>query len=375
MKILHLADLHFGIRLYEYSLLEEQSHFIRQIVELIKKEDIDVVIIAGDVYDKQTPSVEAVKLFDEFLYMLNSCETQVMIISGNHDSPLRLSFAGRLLEKGGVHISPNFDGSVKKVDIENVSFYLLPFIRPSAVKRFLEVDVRSYDGAVKAVLERIDINEDKVNILIAHQFVAGGEVCESDDITVGGIENVRTDAFDKFDYVALGHLHNPQSVGRETIRYAGTPIKYSLSEAGVKKSVTVIDVDEKGNIGISERYLPPLRDVRKIEGSYMQIMSREFYEDMNTDDYFYIVLTDTDRIYDCMNHLRTVYPNILSMRYKNSSFGDAAYSGEEVSEDVSPLEIVKGFFLSRNGYEMSGNQEEILKNEINTIWEGMDEAD
>ncbi len=376
MKILHLSDLHLGIKLYEYSLIEEQAFFLEKVAELVKNENIEYVILAGDIYDKGTPPVEAVKLLDEFLYALNTSGAEAFIISGNHDSPSRLSFAGRLLEKGGIHFSPAFDGSVKRIDRENASFFLLPFIRPSAVKRYLDTDVSSYDEAVRKVIEKMDVDEKRVNILISHQFVAGGEVCESDDVTVGGIENVRTDAFDKFDYVALGHLHNPQIVGRNTVRYAGSPLKYSLSEENVKKSVTVIEISDEGNVDVSERYIKPLRDVKKIEGRYDELMSREFYEKLHREDYFYIVLTDTDRIYDAMNRLRTVYPNILSLRYKNSSFHDVVYSDENIpSEDMSPIEIIKGFFLSRNGYEMSENQEKILGFEINNAWEAADETD
>lgn len=375
MRILHLSDLHLGIKLYEYSLMEEQKFFLDEILKLVKDEGIGMVILAGDIYDKGTPAVEAVKLFDDFLYGLSNAGSEIFIISGNHDSASRLSFAGRLLEKGGIHISPVFDGSVKRIDSGNLSIYLLPFIRPSAVRRYLEVDVNSYDEAIKAVLERTAIDAARVNILVAHQFVAGGSVCESDDVTVGGIENVRTDAFDKFDYVALGHLHNPQSVGRKSIRYAGSPMKYSLSEENVKKSVTIIDVDPDGKIDISERYIKPLRDIKKIEGSYEEIMAKGFYENLSTDDYFYVVLTDTDRIYDAMNRLRTVYPNILSLRYKNSSYNEADYPAQSGTEDMSPLEIVKGFFVSQNGYAMSESQEEILVRELTAVWEADNEAD
>ncbi len=375
MRILHLSDLHLGIKLYEYSLMEEQKFFLDEILKLVKDEGIGMVILAGDIYDKGTPAVEAVKLFDDFLYGLSNAGSEIFIISGNHDSASRLSFAGRLLEKGGIHISPVFDGSVKRIDSGNLSIYLLPFIRPSAVRRYLEVDVNSYDEAIKAVLERTAIDAARVNILVAHQFVAGGSVCESDDVTVGGIENVRTDAFDKFDYVALGHLHNPQSVGRKSIRYAGSPMKYSLSEENVKKSVTIVDVDPDGKIDISERYIKPLRDIKKIEGSYEEIMAKGFYENLSTDDYFYVVLTDTDRIYDAMNRLRTVYPNILSLRYKNSSYNEADYPAQSGTEDMSPLEIVKGFFVSQNGYAMSESQEEILVRELTAVWEADNEAD
>ena len=375
MRILHLSDLHLGIKLYEYSLMEEQKFFLDEILKLVKDEGIGMVILAGDIYDKGTPAVEAVKLFDDFLYGLSNAGSEIFIISGNHDSASRLSFAGRLLEKGGIHISPVFDGSVKRIDSGNLSIYLLPFIRPSAVRRYLDVDVNSYDEAIKAVLERTAIDAARVNILVAHQFVAGGSVCESDDVTVGGIENVRTDAFDKFDYVALGHLHNPQSVGRKSIRYAGSPMKYSLSEENVKKSVTIVDVDPDGKIDISERYIKPLRDIKKIEGSYEEIMAKGFYENLSTDDYFYVVLTDTDRIYDAMNRLRTVYPNILSLRYKNSSYNEADYPAQSGTEDMSPLEIVKGFFVSQNGYAMSESQEEILVRELTAVWEADNEAD
>ena len=375
MRILHLSDLHLGIKLYEYSLMEEQKFFLDEILKLVKDEGIGMVILAGDIYDKGTPAVEAVMLFDDFLYGLSNAGSEIFIISGNHDSASRLSFAGRLLEKGGIHISPVFDGSVKRIDSGNLSIYLLPFIRPSAVRRYLDVDVNSYDEAIKAVLERTAIDAARVNILVAHQFVAGGSVCESDDVTVGGIENVRTDAFDKFDYVALGHLHNPQSVGRKSIRYAGSPMKYSLSEENVKKSVTIVDVDPDGKIDISERYIKPLRDIKKIEGSYEEIMAKGFYENLSTDDYFYVVLTDTDRIYDAMNRLRTVYPNILSLRYKNSSYNEADYPAQSGTEDMSPLEIVKGFFVSQNGYAMSESQEEILVRELTAVWEADNEAD
>jgi len=376
MKILHLADLHIGIKLYEYSLSEEQKFFLDEVISLIERENITVCILAGDIYDKGTPPVEAVKMFDEFLVKLHSHNVTTLIISGNHDSAARLSFGEKIFTSGGIHISPSFDGNIKKVTVENINFYLLPFIRPSHVKRFYEGEINSYDSAVKTVLSGLDIDKEKVNILISHQFVAGGKECESDDINVGGIENVKTDSFDSFDYVALGHLHNPQSVGRETIRYSGSPLKYSLSEENVKKSVTVVDVKKKGDITITEHFLPMLRDIKSLEGSYDELMSREFYKDLNTDDYYYMILTDRERIFEGMKKLRTVYPNILALRYKNAFSEQAEYTEEYVNtKGISPLEIVKGFFQSQNGYEMSISQEEIITNEINDIWGGKYETD
>ena len=267
MKIIHLSDLHLGKRVHEFSMLDDQRYILKQILEHVAEEHPDAVILAGDIYDKPVPPAEAVQLFDQFLCGLAEQGVEVMIISGNHDSAERIAFGGKLMEHSGVHVSPVYDGDVKPVELEDeygiVQFFLLPFIKPIHVRRcYAEEEIESYTDAMRTAISHMERNADARQVLVTHQFVTGAERSDSEEISVGGTDNVDVTVFDGFDYVALGHIHRPQRIMRDTVRYCGTPLKYSFSEAGHEKSLTVVELEEKGKVSIRRIPLTPKHDMR-----------------------------------------------------------------------------------------------------------------
>lgn len=285
MKFLHISDLHIGKRVNEFSMIQDQKYILNQILSIAEREEAEAVILAGDIYDKPVPSAEAVQLFDHFLTSLADQNRKVFLISGNHDSPERIAFGAQLMKGRGVYVSPVYDGTVSKISLTDaygeICIYLLPFIKPAAVRHALEKEPEenlpeSYQEAVEFVVNRMEIDRQKRNILAAHQFVTGAGRCESEEVIVGGLDNVDAEVFDAFDYVALGHIHSPQSVGRETVRYCGTPLKYSFSEAGQQKSVTVVTLKEKGRTEISTVPLKPLHDMRILKGTYLEVTANLF---------------------------------------------------------------------------------------------------
>lgn len=378
MKFVHLSDLHIGKRLNEFSMLEDQKYILSGIISIIEQEEADGVILAGDIYDKPIPSVEAVQLFDSFLTGIAERKVPVFAISGNHDSVERVSFGAQLMEKRGVYISQVYDGTVKKVEMRDqfgeVCVYLLPFLKPSSVRHvFEDEEISGYEDALRTVFQHISIDTEKRNILVAHQFVTGASRCESEEVIVGGVDQVDVRLFEQFDYVALGHLHTPQHVGRETVRYCGTPLKYSFSEADQEKSVTIVEMKEKGNIEIRTIPLQPLRDMRKIRGTYLQVTEKSFYEGSDTRDYLHITLTDEEDIPDGMQKLRIIYPNLMRLEYdnrrtsENRSIEDAG-AGVQKSE----LEIFEEFFEIQNNQPMSEQQRLFVRNLIQEIQEGQE---
>ncbi len=376
MNFLHLSDLHIGKRVNEYSMIEDQQYILSQIIKIIDDVKPDGVIIAGDVYDKPVPSAEAVGLFDDFLYKLSKRGLQVFVISGNHDSAERIAFGSRLMSSSGIHMSPVFDGQVKPIPMSDeygeLCIYMLPFIKPAHVRRFYGDDINSYTEAMRAVIENIDIDSSKRNILITHQFVTGSTRCESEDISVGGTDNVDVEIFEGFDYVALGHLHSPQKCKHEWIRYCGTPLKYSFSEAKDNKSVTVLEFAEKGNLSISIVPLTPLRDMVEIKGTYQEIMAKKFYENTTyTTDYVHITLTDEEDVPNALGLLRTVYKNLMKLDYDNKRTRQGAkITGATDVERKSPLELFSDFYKEQNNQPMNEEQESYMLGLIESIWEG-----
>lgn len=376
MKFIHLSDLHIGKRVNEFSMLEDQQYILRVILGIIDDEKPDGILIAGDVYDKSVPSAEAVQLLDSFLCRLAERKLPTFIISGNHDSPERLSFGSRLMDMSGIHLSPVYNGNVVPFSLSDeygkVNIYMLPFIKPLHVKRFFpESDVESYTDAIDVAVNNMDINEDERNILITHQFVTGASRSESEELSVGGTDNVDVSVFDAFDYVALGHIHGPQKMSRETVRYCGTPLKYSFSEAKHKKSVTVVEMSEKGNVTVRTVPLVPKRNLREIKGKYEEIILRENYEGTNTDDYMHITLTDEEDIPDVMTRLRTIYPNIMKLDYDNTRTRTSlsASMAQEV-ENKSPLTLFSEFYFDQNGQPLSEIQKDFIQSLMEEIWEG-----
>lgn len=379
MRFIHLADLHIGKRVNEFSMLEDQRHILGRVLELVddqieKGQTIDGILIAGDVYDKAVPAAEAVQLLDWFLTELAARKLPVYMVSGNHDSGERLSFGAHLLEKSGVFLRAVYDGCLLPIELEDsygkFNIYMLPFVKPAHVRKALDDDtITTYQDAVCAVLAHASIKQEERNLLIAHQMVTGAQRCDSEEISIGGLDNIDAGVFDCFDYVALGHLHGPQRVGRDEVRYAGTLLKYSFSECSHKKSVTMVEFLEKGNISIETIPIVPLRDMRQVEGRYEEIMSRDFYKDSNREDYLKIVLTDEEEIPDVIGRLRTVYPNIMKLEYNNTrTRSSKKLEQAEICEDKQPLDYLEEFYEAQNNQKMSDDQRTMVGNMIEKIW-------
>ena len=376
MKLLHLADLHLGKRVHEFSMLEDQRYILKQILEIMETEQADGVLVAGDIYDKTVPPAEAVQLLDDFLTNIAGRKIPVFLISGNHDSAERISFGAKLFAKSGVHFASGYQGKTEVVTLEDdygkVNIYLLPFVRPVYVRQaFPELAERivSYQDAMQTVIGHIDLNRECRNVLVAHQFVTGAERCESEEIHVGGLDNVEASLFADFDYVALGHIHGPQWILRETIRYAGTPLKYSFSEVCHQKAVTVIELRAKGDVGIRKIPLRPLHDMRKLRGSYEELTKRSVYENTSVEDYVQITLTDEEDIFDAVGKLRVIYPNLMKIEYDNRRTGKTAESAAAEDVERTPLEYTKALFTMQNERAMSPKQEKYLVNLIEEVWE------
>lgn len=375
MKIMHLSDLHIGKKVNEYSMLQDQIYILKEILQIIDDEKVETVIIAGDVYDRSLPPNEALGLFDEFLYQLSGRNVNVFVISGNHDSPERISYCGRMMTENKIFLSPVYDGNVKPItlndDYGEVNFYLLPFVRPADIRRYFpDENIENYTDAVKVAIDNMNVDFSERNILVTHQFVTGAELSESEDIIVGGTDNVSGEVFDGFDYVALGHIHREQTVGKDNIRYCGTPLKYSFSEAKHIKSVTILDFNDKGNIEYSKIPLTPFRDMREIRGTYYELTLKSSYESTNTEDYLHITLTDEEDIPDAIGKLRSIYPNIMKLDYDNlRTRGSGTVDAIENIESKSPFELFAELFKQQNNQDMSEEQEEIMRNLIDKIWE------
>lgn len=375
MKIMHLSDLHIGKKVNEYSMLQDQIYILKEILQIIDDEKVETVIIAGDVYDRSLPPNEALELFDEFLYQLSGRNANVFVISGNHDSPERISYGGRMMTENKIFLSPVYDGNVKPItlndDYGEVNFYLLPFVRPADIRRYFpDENIENYTDAVKVAIDNMNVDFSERNILVTHQFVTGAELSESEDIIVGGTDNVSDEVFDGFDYVALGHIHREQTVGKDNIRYCGTPLKYSFSEAKNIKSVTILDFNDKGNIEYSKIPLTPFRDMREIRGTYYELTLKSSYESTNTEDYLHITLTDEEDIPDAIGKLRSIYPNIMKLDYDNlRTRGSGTVDAIENIESKSPFELFAELFKQQNNQDMSEEQEEIMRNLIDKIWE------
>lgn len=375
MKILHLSDLHFGKRLNNFSLLEDQIYVNQQIFQLAKNQKIDAVIIAGDIFDKSIPSADAVQLFDEFLNFWAELNLPIFIISGNHDSAERLSFGLNIFSHNNIYISPVYNGEIKSITLKdnygNINFYLLPFLKPSMVRPFFpDEEIKSHTQALKIALKNLPLNKDERNILIAHQFVTGAVVSDSEEINVGGLDNIDAHIFDDFDYVALGHIHTPQTILRDTIRYCGSLLKYSFSEANQQKSATIIDITTKEQINITTFPIKPLHDMRKIKGSYAELTNRQNYINTNTDDYIFATLTDEEDIPDAINRLRSIYPNIMQLEYDNKrTRTNQIIDTSDINSLKTPIEFFNEFYQLQNNQGLNDAQMQIMQDLIDSIWE------
>lgn len=375
MRFLHLADLHIGKRLNEFSLIEDQKFIFDKILNIIDEKKIEAVLIAGDVYDKPVPSAEAVTVLNSFLNSLAKRNLKVFVISGNHDSQERIGFGAELISRSGVYMSKPFSGNVETHKIKDeygeINIYMLPFIKPAMVKHvYEEADIDSYDSAMAYVMEQTKVDEGERNLLIAHQFVRGADRCDSEEVSVGGIDEVSVENFKRFDYVALGHLHSPQHIKSEFVRYSGTPLKYSFSEAKHQKTALIVDMKEKGNITLEKVPLIPKHDMIEIKGKYQEIMSKDFYKDIDRMDYAHVTLTDEQDVLHAMELLRTVYPNIMKLDYDNTrTRSNNEIKGGENVEKKQPLDLFKEFYELQNNQPMSREQADFMDKLIKDVWE------
>ena len=379
MKILHCADLHLGRCLLEESLILEQRYILDEIIKIVSTHHVDVVLICGDVYDKSVPSIEAVRLFSQFLTSLYHMNVKVFVIAGNHDSKDRLSFGNELFIDNGVYIEGLFDGNLRCVTLNDeygsINIYMLPFVKPADVRLYFpDVDIQSYDDAIRCIIKHSTIDKSKRNIIMVHQFVTGNSVnverCDSETISLGGVDNVDVSNFDSFDYVAMGHVHGAQKLIKETVRYAGSPLKYSFSEVFQKKSLPLIEIKEKNNIHVDLIPLTPLHDMRKIKGKLNDLISQDIASFGDVNDYLHVVLTDEDYVIDAIGKLRKVYPNVLKIDYDNERTKDNINLKNSVSGDVtkrSELDIFKEFYMNQNHIELDDDRIKILENIIKDI--------
>ena len=393
MKFLHTADLHIGKSICEHSMLDEQRHILASILEAVRGEKPDALLIAGDVYDKSVPSAEAVAVLDDFLVRLSETGTKVFVLSGNHDSAERIAFGGRLMENRGVHMSPVYSGEFAPVTLQDefgeVDVWMLPFVRPATVRACLGSDeerdqVTDYTSAMRMAIAQMHFTEGRRNVLLAHQFVTGAERSDSEE-NVGGLDNVDASVFDGFDYVALGHIHKPQDVAKDAVgngrvRYSGTPLKYSLSEANHKKSLTVVELAGKsadGLAGIEVREIPltPKHDVREIKGTFAELVSPEFQrrqlaEGLKLDDFVYVKLTDENDVPDAVLKLRGIYPNLMMLDYDNERTRNQHITvGDGKVEQKTPMELFGEFFSDMTNRELNEEEREFVQGIIDGIWE------
>ena len=354
MKLLHLSDLHIGKSLLDFSLIDDQRYILDQVIGVAEKKEVDAILIAGDIYDRAIPSEESVSLFDYFLRTLASKHIKTFAISGNHDSDERLNFGSSLFEANGVYISSKFEGKLYKKELEDkkeaVNIYLLPFVKASQVKHFFpDAEIETYEDAVRTIVENADINKKETNILVAHQFVAGkgGKTILSGSESVavqnvGLVEQIGTSCFDSFNYVALGHIHAPQQLGRETLRYSGSPLKYSLSEINNDKSMPLISI-EGGKVSVELIPLTPLRDMRHIKGKMEQLLDKKNIK--SPEDFIYVTLTDEDVINNAMGIFQQVYPNTVRIDYDNAHTRELEHIDiTQIGENKTFDELISDFY-------------------------------
>ena len=374
MRLMHLSDLHLGKSIMEESLIENQRYILNEIIEIVNNKKVDVVLIAGDVYDKAIPSVEAVRLFSEFLSRLYKMNIKVFVIAGNHDSKDRLSFGNELFVDNGIYIEGVFNGSLRSVELEDdngkILIYMLPFIKPYDVKGFYSgVEINSYNDAVKVIIDNTKIDKSVRNVIMVHQFVTANGV-EFDDseveaLSLGGIDNVDVSLFDDFDYVAMGHIHRGQRLLKDNVRYAGSPLKYSFSEVNHKKSVPIIDIGKKGDIDIEYVDLVPFRDMRVIKGKLDNLLCDDVVRLGNVDDYICAIITDDDYVMDVIGKLRSVYKNVLKVEYQNKrSLSNNNVMNVIDVDKKSEIELFNEFYLKQNNIEMDEERLDIVNNVI-----------
>ncbi len=374
MKLAHISDLHLGKTLYNYSLIEDQEYILEQIVGILVEKKVEVLMIAGDVFDKNVAPEAGLKVFRKFLNRLVESKIKVLIISGNHDSAERLTFGGEFMTEKGIFFSKVYDGNIEPVSFEDeygpVNFYLLPFIKPQIVSHYIEDEkIDTYEEAVQFAVKNMNLNTSERNVILAHQNILSAKRCESEENIIGGLDAVSNAVFKDFDYTALGHIHSQQKIGKNNVFFCGTPLKYSVSEFDQEKKMPIISLAEKGKLDIEMISLIPKRDLRKITGTLDEILTSAKNDPNNHEDFIDITLTNEDEVMDAMASLRTVYPNVLKLSYDNKA-SRAAENIENFSgvNEKKPLEIFETFYQSRRGAEMSEEQRTYIQSLIEKIW-------
>lgn len=376
MKFAHISDLHLGKRVHQFSMIEEQKYILGRIAEIVLEEAVDGILIAGDIYDKIYPSAEAIALFDSFLVKMAEKEIKVFVISGNHDSPERIAFLGKLTQKAGVYLSPVYKGEVEKIQMQDgygkVNVYLLPFIKPVQVRHFFPKEtITNYTESMQAVIKHLNLKMQERNVLVAHQFVTGAMRSDSEEVMVGGLDNVDASVFKDFDYVALGHIHKPQKMGSEKIRYSGTPLKYSFSECKDRKSLTIVDMKEKGEVEYKEIRLVPLHDMVKIKGTFLEVMNPLNFPGLDRESFLHITLQEEQDVAEAFGRLSAVYPNLMRMEYDNIRTREKrklqSYKNEK---KMGPEEMFSLLYETMNNQPLSEIQREYLTKKIEDIWNG-----
>lgn len=382
MKIIHTGDWHIGKIVNEFSMLEEQQYVLEQLISIVKSEKPDAFIIAGDIYDRSIPPVEAVELVDDvFNKLLLDLKVPILAIAGNHDSPERLSFASKILTNNGLYIVGGFDGNIHCTTLNDefgpVNFYMVPYTDPRNVRHiFSDNHISTHDDAMKKVINRIGqaINKEQRNIMITHGYITHmGQLAEfisesERPLSIGGTEFVSSDYFNIFNYTALGHLHAPQKAGADYIRYSGSMLKYSFSEVNQRKGINIVEIDKAGNAQIKFTPLIPKRDMRIIKGPINELLNPEVYKNTNTDDYVYAILTDKGELIDPISKLRTVYPNIMGLNKENNNQREEnSTSATEGYKTKSKLELFEEFYQAMQGEPLDGEKTEIMSRIIGEV--------
>lgn len=380
MRILHLSDLHLGKQVNGFSMLEDQKYILRQILNIAAEKEVETVLLCGDIYDRSVPPAEAVSLFDHFLTRLAEKGMHVLLISGNHDSAERLEYGAELLKSSRIHIASVFRGTAEKVVLRDrwgeICFHLLPFIKPSYVRALFPDDsdrISSYEDAVRFVLDREERDDSARHILLAHQNVTGASLGGSEELPIGGLDNIDASVFSGFDYVALGHIHKPQNISgrteKERIRYCGAPLAYHIGEADTQKTLTIVEILEK-SIETEEIRIMPLRRICKIRGTYEELASGKFYRDLDLNDYYTVTLTDEEDVPNAMARLKSIYPGIMQIGYDNiRTSADQKVDASKASAERSPEELLNEFYFTQNNKELGEEQRTFIRELAERIWE------
>lgn len=367
MRFIHISDLHLGKKVYEYSMLEEQKNALWQVLAAVDEEKVDGIFIAGDIYDKSIPTIEAMEVFDSFLVELSTRNIDVFIISGNHDSSERVGFGAEFFKSKRIYISKAYEGKIQYVDKEdtygNVRIHLIPFLKPANVRRFhQEAEINDYNSAIRTVVDNMELYKEGRNIVLVHQFITGAVRSQSEESFLGGMDNIEYDLFDEFDYVALGHIHKAQAMGRQQVRYSGALVKYALDEINHVKSMTLVEIKNKGEVETRMIPIKPIHDMRCIEGTYMELTDRKNYIDTKVDDYLHVVLKDEEDVPDALRKLRVIYPNILKLEYDNTRTRQRnSVLDRKAIKNKEPIEYIEELYKIQNNENMSKEQALMLQ--------------